>query len=151
MSSSHFDLATIAAGCLMLTTTFADAEVSVRGTLEAAHVETQKASIEEVLRALSDTYGFSYVSHIPLSEEVNGTYDGPLSRVLLLLLSGRNYVLKHQEKGLRLVIISRAGPEKPWNAAEVVRSPAPVPKAFPVIFPTRPPVSPQTAPRLRLP
>ena len=134
MNFSHFDLATIAAGCFLLTTTFAAAGVDVRGTPEATHVETQEASIEELLRALSDTYSFSYVSNIPLREMVTGTYNWPLSRVLSFLPSGRNFVLKHESKGLRLVIISEAGPEKPWNSAEAVRSPAPVPNVLPPVW-----------------
>jgi hypothetical protein len=134
MSSSHFDLATIAAGCFLLMTTFADAGVNVRGTPEATRVEAHEASIEEVLRALSDTYSFRYVSNIPLRQIVTGTYNGPLSRVLSFLLSGRNFVLKHESKGLRLVIISEAGPEKSWNSAEAVRSPAPVHNVLPPVW-----------------
>ena len=110
MSSSYFGLAASVAGCLVLTTTFAAAGVSVRGTSEAAHVETQSASVDEVLRVLSNKFSVSYVSNIVLSEEVNGTYDGPLSRVIALLLPGRSFVLEHDEKGLRLVIIPSAGP-----------------------------------------
>ena len=138
MSTSHFDLATIAAGCLLLMTTFADAGVNVHGTPEATRVETYEASIEEVLRALSDTYSFTYVSNMPLRGTVTGTYNGPLSRVLSFLLSGRNFVLKHERKGLRLVIISEAGPEKPLNSAEGVRSPAPVPNVLPPVWPKVP-------------
>ena len=143
MSSSHFDLATIAAGCLLLTTTFADAGVNVRGTPEATRVETQEASIEEVHRALSETYSFSYVSNIPLREMVTGTYNGPLSRVLSFLLSGRNFVLKHERKGLHLVIISEAGQDKPFSSAEVVQSRAPVPNMLPPVLPERPSLSPR--------
>jgi len=143
MSSSHFDLATIAAGCLLLTTTFADAGVNVHGTPDATHVETQEASIEEVLRALSETYSFSYVSNIPLREMVTGTYNGPLSRVLSFLLSGRNFVLKHEGKGLRLVIISEAGQDKPFSSPEVVQSRAPVPNVLAPVLSQRPSFSPQ--------
>ncbi len=134
MSSSHFDLATIGAGCFLLTTTFADAGVNVRGPPEATRVETEAASIEDVLRALGDTYGFSYASNISLREMVTGTYNGPLSRVLSFLLSGKNFVLKHEREGLRLVIISQAGPDKPQNSAEAVRSPAPAPKVLPPVW-----------------
>lgn len=134
MSSSHFNLATIAAGCLLLTTTFADAGVNVRGTPEATHLETQEASIEEVLRVLSDTYSFSYVSNIPLRDMVTGTYNGPLSRVLSHLLRGRNFVLMHETNGMHLVIISEAGPEKAWDSGEAVRPSAPVPNGLPPIW-----------------
>ncbi len=134
MSSSHLNLARIAVGSLLLTTTFADAGVNVRGPPEATRVETEAASIEDVLRALGDTYGFSYASNISLREMVTGTYNGPLSRVLSFLLSGRNFVLKHETKGLRLVIISEAGPEKALNSAEAVRSPAPVPNGLPPVW-----------------
>ena len=143
MSPSHFDRATIAGGCLLLMTTFADAGVNVHGTPEATRVETHEASIEEVLHALSDTYSFTYVSNMPLREAVTGTYNGPLSRVLSFLLSGRNFVLKHEGKGLHLVIISEAGQNKPSISAEVVRSPAPAPNVLPPVWPQPPPFSPR--------
>ena len=67
-------------------------------------------------------------SNSPLSDEVNGTYDGPLSKVIGLLLPGRNFVLKHEERGLRLVIVSTVGLTIPVDAPRV---PAPAPKAKP--------------------
>src|SRR6266545_2795425 len=102
MSSSHCKLLTIA-GFLILTASVAHARVSVQGTPEVVHIEAEKASIEDVLRALRDAYGLTYASNIPLGKDVSGTYDGPLSRVLSRLLYDTSFVLTHNGKTFHLV------------------------------------------------
>src|SRR5438105_1744348 len=109
MSSSRLNLLTITAGFLMLTVSVAHAGVSEQGTPEFVRIEAENASIEDVLHALSDAYGLTYRSNIPLGKQVTGTYDGPLSKVLTRVLSGSNFVLTQNGKTLQLVITSTAG------------------------------------------
>ena len=93
----------------MLAASVGHAGVSVQGTPEAVRIEVEKASIEDVLQALHETYGLTYTSKIRLGKEISGTYDGPLSKVLALLLRGTNFVLTHSGDTLQVVIISAPG------------------------------------------
>lgn len=101
----------------MLAASVAHAGVSVRGTAEAIRIETEKASIEEVLGALRDAYGLTFASKIPLGKQVSGTYDGPLSKVVALLLRDMNFVLTHEGKTLHVAIISTRGRQETIGAA----------------------------------
>src|SRR5215217_274090 len=150
MSSSRFDLLVMVASFLMLAAPAASAGVSVEGTLEAVHLEVKNASIEEVLRALGDAYGLTYKSNLPLGKEANGTYRGPLSRVLARLLEDSNFVLTHNGKTFQIVIISPAGPKPKLSSPSVIAAPRSIPEASPAstlaarLFPPPTPTSPST-------
>jgi hypothetical protein len=69
MSSSRFNLLTIAVGFLMLTASVVRAAVSVQGPPEVVRIEAENVSIEDVLRALGEAYGLTYTSNIPLQKK----------------------------------------------------------------------------------
>jgi hypothetical protein len=129
----------------MLVASIAHAGVSVQGTAEAIRIETEKASIEEVLGALRDRYGLTYTSKVPLLKQVSGVYNGPLSRVVATLLHDMNFVLTQQGKAVHVVITSPVGrqptagaPPPPATASKSEPNPQ-----FPVgFFPPPSPSSP---------
>jgi len=105
-----------AAILLMLSASFAHAGVSVRGMADSVRIEAQNASIEEVLQTLRDSYALTYTSKVPLQKQVSGVYEGPLSRVVGLLLKDMNFVLTHGQT-LHVAITTAAGrPEKTVTA-----------------------------------
>jgi hypothetical protein len=155
MSSSRFNLLAVAAGFSMLAASVGHAGVSVQGTPDAVRIEVEKASIEEVLQALHETYGLTYTSKIRLGKEISGTYDGPLSRVVALLLRGTNFVLTHSGETLQVVIISAQGKGDTVGTPPAVQLPATVIKPSPTpqwqaeLFKLVPPPPPAPTPSAR--
>jgi hypothetical protein len=94
---------------LLLAPAPAFADVSVRGTPEAARVEAQGGSVEEVLSALDKAFGLRWQSPAPLNRRLTGTYEGPLNRVVARVLDGYNFVLKASGGRLEIAILGPRG------------------------------------------
>ena len=109
MKSSTLYLSSAVAGLLLLIPTIAHAQVTTQGTPEVIHVEAKNVSIEEVLGALSNAYGFTWRSNSPLNKKINATYDGPLTQVLGRLLEGSNFVLTRSGNSFDVAVTSSAG------------------------------------------
>jgi hypothetical protein len=92
---------------LAISPTPALAETRVSGSPEAVTIEARDGSVEEVLAALSRTFDMGYHSSIDLDKRLNGTYVGPLSRVVTRILEGYSFVLKTDNGS---VIVTVVGP-----------------------------------------
>jgi hypothetical protein len=97
------------------------AEIQIRGNPEALTIEAHDTSVEEVLAALSRTFGIDYDSSIDLSKRLHGTYIGPLSRVVTRILEGYSFVLKTDNGSLVITVVG--GPNVPASASPALGAP----------------------------
>jgi hypothetical protein len=108
-------------------------ETRVSGSPEAVTIEVRDGSVEEVLAALSRTFDMGYHSSIDLDKQLNGTYVGPLLRVVTRILEGYSFVLKTDNGSVIVTVVgppnvpaaNRAGSASP--ALDAPRAPAPQP------------------------
>jgi hypothetical protein len=99
--------------CFGGTAASAHAEVRVSGETDAVMIETQQATLDDVLGALQHSFKFRYRSSGALSGVITGTYSGSLSRVVSRLLEGQSYVLQRSQDHLEAIIF---GPKEPARA-----------------------------------
>jgi len=131
--------------------TFVLADVQVRGSPEAASIVVQDASVEEILAALSAAFGVHYRSLANLEKRINGTYEGPLQRVVARILDGNNFFMKAGEGGIEIKVLgtgaTRVGAGATFKGAER-RVDAAAAQPLPAIAAAEEPVplSPQAAP-----
>jgi hypothetical protein len=83
----------------------AAATSSVDGNPEAVRIVAQGASVEEVLSKLTASFDVHVRKSIELSRPVNGTYEGPLRRVVSRLLEGYSFVLTMAGERIEIVVI----------------------------------------------
>jgi hypothetical protein len=121
------------------------AEVQVRGSPEAVTIEARDISVEEVLAALSQAFGMDYQSSIDLDKPLYGTYVGSLSRVLVRILQGYNFVLRTDNGSIAVTVVgtphvpaataapstlaAAADPQAPAPVPQQSGAPAPAPRA----------------------
>jgi len=121
---------------LAIAPTPALAEIQVRGSPEAVTIEARDTSVEEILEALSHAFDMDYQSSVDLDKPLNGTYVGPLSRVLTRILQGYNFVLKNDNGSIAVTVVGTPYPYAPaaTSAPTTVaasgnpQAPAPVPQ-----------------------
>jgi hypothetical protein len=87
------------------------AEIQIRGNPEAVTIEAHDTSVEEVLAALSRTFGLHYELSVNLDKRLSGTYIGPLSQALTRILEGYSFVLKTDNRSIFVTVIG--GPNVP--------------------------------------
>ena len=83
--------------------------VRVRGDAAAVRLDARRTTIADVLSALNTSFDMSYSSWIALDEEINGTYTGPLRRVIARVLDGYNYVIKQDNAKLDIIVLGKRG------------------------------------------
>lgn len=98
------------------------ADVRIQGDSGALQIDASQSSIAEVLASLGPNFNVRYRTSISLQEPFNGTYAGPLERVISQVLNGYNYVVKKNQAGIELIIIGKRGE----RAVAVERAKAPV-------------------------
>jgi SPOR domain len=81
------------------------AETKVRGTPQAVVVETQNASVEEVLVALSDIFKIRFQSATKLDKRLTGTYKGTLQHAVSRILHGYHFTMKSSPAGLEITLL----------------------------------------------
>jgi hypothetical protein len=89
--------------------TVGHAEVNVSGTVASIRIVTSQESISKILSAVGEGLTVRYRSAVPLDDLVSGTYSGSLSEVVSRLLSGYNYVIKHDAGTVEIVVLGRHG------------------------------------------
>jgi hypothetical protein len=94
--------------------------VRVQGDAAAVQLDVRQTTTANALSALATTFNFSYRSTISLDEELNGTYEGSLAQVISQVLEGYDYVIKHENSNLDVVVFEKSG-------GQAVPSPAPNP------------------------
>jgi hypothetical protein len=114
-------------GLLSTLPRFAHAETHVAGEPASLRVETQNATLQEVLAALHSSFGLKYQISTDLNRLVNGTYSGSLREVILRLLDGCNFFLRKFGDDLEVVVIglsASSGTAPTREVEEPVRGPA---------------------------
>jgi hypothetical protein len=103
----------------------ARAEARVSGEPDAVLIEARDAAVDEVMVALSTTFGLQYRSPASLSRRVTGTYEGSLQRVVARLLDGYDFVMKTDSGNVEVWVYGSVKP------GEFVLAPKPVEVAKP--------------------
>jgi hypothetical protein len=98
----------------------ADGSLRLQGRPAAVRLEACRTTVAAVLSAFATTYKISYRSSIALNEAHYGTYAGPLGQVIARVLDGYDYVIKHKNSHLDVIIYGKKG-EKPVAAPIVVQ------------------------------
>jgi hypothetical protein len=110
MSKMHPVSRTLAAGTIVLFLQgAASADTKVEGTAEALRIETLDSPIQEVLVSLQSTLRLQYRTSVQLDQQISGTYQGSLTRVLARVLDGYDYILKNSSENAELVVLGRKG------------------------------------------
>jgi hypothetical protein len=95
--------------------------VRIKGDAQAIELEIHQATLAQVLTAL-DRFNIHYRSPVPLNDVIDGTYAGPLNRVLSRLLAGYNYAIKQGDPNIEVIVVSRYGqPAAPGPSVVPVR------------------------------
>jgi hypothetical protein len=149
---------------LALLPMLAHAGVLVSGTPGAVSLEVEKATIGDVLAALSKAFDLRYRSSVVLDKQLSGKYQGSLKQVLGLVLQDHTYVVKVDDAKLELTVLGRGGAPASAGGAAVLSAggtpetkssaPAARPGVGPIPLATKagaaelPASSPSTDPRL---
>jgi len=104
---------------------FARAEARISGEPDAVLIEARDAPVDEVMVALSTTFGLQYRSPASLSRRVTGTYEGSLQRVVARLLDGYDFVMRTDSGSVEVWVYGSVKP------GEFVLAPKPVEMAKP--------------------
>jgi hypothetical protein len=108
----------------------ARAEVIVTGTSKDARIEISDATLEQLLSALREKLDLAYSSSAPLDHKVqDGTFAGPLSKILTPLLTGYDHVMKMHGEHISLVLTAQQKPSVIPNSAVAAAAPASAPLA----------------------
>lgn len=127
----------------------AGAEVQLSGTRDSVAMQTDNASMAEILSELSSTFKLRIELTGSSVRRFTGAYSGSLRRVLSRLLDGEDYVIRSAGDGINIVLLGpkRAGPTlrlaagdpEPVNSVQGW-SPAAItaPKLTPAVAPKEP-------------
>ena len=89
---------------------FAWAEATIIGTPEDVKIVANHARVEELFSGLREKFEFSYRGRLPIDQTFDGTYEGPLRRVVRQLLKNYDYVLKSEDGKLIIDVIDQKNP-----------------------------------------
>jgi hypothetical protein len=124
--------AAIALGiALAIAPTWARAETQVRGTPQAVVIETQNATIEEILVALTDKFKVQFRSAANLDKRLTGTYEGTLQQAVSHILKGYDFVVKSGQSGLEITLLGAGKPVAVIGTRPATKSAEAAPAAAP--------------------
>ena len=84
------------------------AEVTVTGISKDARIETSDATLEQLLSALRERLDVAYTSSAALDHKLpDGTFAGPLTKILVPLLAGYDHFMKVQDGHISLVVTAQ--------------------------------------------
>src|SRR5262249_23121633 len=81
----------------------------VQGPADDVRIETNGATIVEILAALGEQYPVRYRG-VPEGGGVIDRFEGPLRRVLVRVLKGNDFVIKGNRDGFDVIVLSRGSP-----------------------------------------
>jgi hypothetical protein len=87
----------------------ASAATQVRGQQDDLQIDTQNASIREVLDALSAKFKLTYKLPPGIGRSLTGLYSGTLYRALARILDGNDYFLEVSDGGVKVVVLGASG------------------------------------------
>lgn len=70
------------------------AEVHISGTKEAAMLEAQNASLQEIVSAINSAFKVQIELKASIERSITGRYSGSIRHVLLRMLEGHDYIVK---------------------------------------------------------
>ena len=85
------------------------ASAQVRGSAQSVTVDAQNSSIKEILSVLSKQLNLRVRSSVDLDKQATGTYQGSLPRVVARLLEGYNFIIRTNERGVEVTVLSGQG------------------------------------------
>jgi hypothetical protein len=95
----------------------ADGSLCVQGGATGVRLEVRHTTITAALAALSTVYKISYRSSVTLDEARDGIYAASLEHVVSRLLDGYDYVIKHANAGLDIIVLAKKGGQPPAPVA----------------------------------
>jgi len=84
------------------------AQLSVSETEDGLIVEAHDIALEKVLEVLGERHDLHHRSTFALDRRIDGTYEGPLRRVVAHLLDGCDYVMKTQAGHVEVLVLGLA-------------------------------------------
>lgn len=93
--------------------------VRIKGDAKALELDVHQTRLADVLTALG-RFNIQVRSPVALNDMIDGTYAGPLGRVLARLLADYNYAIKQGDAEIDVIIVSRHG-EQAVPAPVIVR------------------------------
>jgi hypothetical protein len=103
---------------------FGAGSVRLQGDADAVRLEARDATLAGVLGAMAGAFAVHYRSAVALDEKIDGTYVGPLTRVMARVLVDYDYAIKHEHAALELTIFGKRGERAvPGAAPPVVVAP----------------------------
>jgi hypothetical protein len=90
------------------------AEVRLSGTSDRIVMQTNGATILEILAALRSAFDLEVKLKGATARTFTGEYSGPVRQVLSRLLTGEDYILRSDSEGMSIVLIGRSAAD---NAA----------------------------------
>ena len=88
-----------------IVSTPAAAELKVGGSASAVTIDAQNASIKEILDTLGKSFDVHFQSTASLDRRITGTYEGPLSKVLIRILEGYSVIMKTGKDGIQVTVL----------------------------------------------
>ena len=108
----------------------AHAETRITGEPRELSLEAYDTTLQEVLTALSSSFGLQYRTSTDLNRNISGTYKGSLREVITQLLGGYDFFVHNSRNLVEIVVVGRssaataAGPSTRTAAGLSIRSPA---------------------------
>jgi hypothetical protein len=90
------------------------AEVRLSGTQDRIVMQTNGATIPEILAALRSAFDLEVKLKGATARTFTGEYSGPVHQVLSRLLAGEDYILRSDSEGMSIVLIGKSAAD---NAA----------------------------------
>ncbi len=98
------------------------ADTQVRGNPQAASVQAQNATVEEILVALSNEFNVQFRSSADLNKRLTGTYEGSLQQVVSHVLKGYDFVVKSGTGGVEITLLGAGKSTKVIGGAAAAKS-----------------------------
>ena len=98
-----------AAIVVLLSALPAFALTEVQGQQDNLQVQTQNASIREILDALSAKFKVTYKLSPNVSRVLTGQYSGTLRQILTRVLDGNDYIVNASDDGIEIIVLGASG------------------------------------------
>lgn len=96
------------------------AQIRVQGPVEHVRLEAHGATVEEILVVLRAHFDLRYHG-TALNRRITATYEGPLRKILALVLDGYDYVIEPKGDNIEVTVVSTGAPRAAVPPAPIVR------------------------------
>ena len=84
------------------------AEVRLSGVQDRVIIQTNDATVDEVLSALHKAFGLELTLRGTIAQKFTGVYSGSVHNVLKRLLAGEDYILQVTSSGINIVLLAQS-------------------------------------------